>query len=165
MNSLIQGVDSVPLNLMTQKRIAATAGAVLLTQANKRRLEQLLSALSPESSPESAISLLRKKLDRATVVGAGIPRNYVTMGSTVSIIDAKTSEKLKFSLVYPDRVNFALGRVSVFSPLGATILGHRVGDEPDWGEDDEIGRFVIAKVDFQPEAMRRRLRRDNRFDS
>jgi regulator of nucleoside diphosphate kinase len=83
----------------------------------------------------------------------------------VSIIDAKTSEKLKFSLVYPDRVNFALGRVSVFSPLGATILGHRVGDEPDWGEDDEIGRFVIAKVDFQPEAMRRRLRRDNRFDS
>ncbi len=162
MKSLTRGVDSVPLNLMTQKRIMAAA--VLLTQANKRRLEQLLSSVSPESSPESVISLLRKKLDQATVVGAGIPRNYVTMGSMVSIIDADTSEKLKFSLVYPDRVNFALGRVSVFSPLGATILGHRVGDEPDWGEGDEIGRFVIAKVDFQPEAMRYRLRWSNRFN-
>lgn len=139
---------------MTENCPRLVSQTILLTKGNQRKLRRILENVSEDESPESGIQLVAEKLRLANVVSSRVPRNFVTMGSTVSIIDLKTSEKLKFSIVYPDEVNFVKGRVSVLSPLGASILGHQVGDQPDWGMQEEIGRIVIAKVDAQPEASR-----------
>lgn len=141
---------------MKETTTSGNAPAVFLSKANHRRLQEILEKASVEGSPEGGIEILKTKLEQAKVIGSPLPRNFVTMGSLVSIIDLKTSEKLKFTLVYPDQADFEKGRVSVLSPLGASILGHQIGDEPEWEARDEIGHVVIAKVDFQPEAAKTR---------
>lgn len=126
---------------------------ILITKRNKQKLEKLLQKIAETDCPESGVDLLTQKVREAKVVGSDtVPRNCVTMGSQVSIIDIKTSERQKFDLVYPDQANFREGKLSVLSPLGACLFGHQVGDEPVWEEITETGHFIIAKVDFQPEA-------------
>lgn len=126
---------------------------IFVTKRNKKKLEELLGKIEGTNCIESGVDLLTQKLKEAEVVGSeSIPRNCVTMGSQVSIIDIKTSERQKFFLVYPDQADYQEGKLSVLSPLGACLFGHQVGDEPIWEEITETGHFIIAKVDSQPEA-------------
>ena len=55
------------------------------------------------------------------------------------------------TLVYPP--DAAAGRVSVFAPIGAALLGLSVGQSIDWtGPDDRPLRIRVATISYQPEA-------------
>ncbi|MCL4168171.1 UNVERIFIED_CONTAM: hypothetical protein GTU68_055006, partial [Idotea baltica] len=70
------------------------------------------------------------EIKRADLVNSeAIPRNVVTMGSFVSVINLETLERMGFHLVYPDEADLKANKISILSPIGAGVLGYRVGDE------------------------------------
>ena len=106
-----------------------------------------LAVLAVETRP------VQDKLMKATITRAGdMPHDVITMNSRAEIVDLETDERVDLVLVYPADANLARGRISVFHPLGAAMLGHRVGDEFEWPVPYGTRRFRVAAVHFQPEA-------------
>ena len=67
--------------------------------------------------------------------------------------DLRTGRQVKLTLCYPSDAEPAAGFVSVFSPIGSSLLGLRVGAVARWrtpiGTDEAAGVLAIL---FQPEA-------------
>ncbi|MES3002626.1 MAG: GreA/GreB family elongation factor [Pseudomonadota bacterium] len=94
-------------------------------------------------------------LDEAERVDArSIPADTVTMCARVEIQDVQTGERRILTICYPRDAQPAAGRISVLSPLGAALLGLRVGATAHWSAPtgERRSAHVIA-VPFQPEAF------------
>ncbi|MBI2016654.1 MAG: GreA/GreB family elongation factor [Candidatus Rokubacteria bacterium] len=60
---------------------------------------------------------------------SSLPTDRVALGSVVSLIDGETGKSLTSGRVIPDMADFSKGLVSVTSPIGKALVGHRAGDE------------------------------------
>jgi regulator of nucleoside diphosphate kinase len=118
-----------------------------------RRLEALLQGETGRDAPMA--SLLEQELARATLVEpTQVPVNVVTMHSRVVCRDESSGERHEVELVYPGEADAGLGRISVFAPLGAALLGLTVGDAIDWPiPGGRTTRVRVIAVPYQPEAM------------
>ena len=92
------------------------------------------------------------ELDRPAIVRPeDVPRNVVTMNSTVVLRDLDTKEKETYTLVFPDAADIANDRLSVLAPVGTAILGERVGDVVRWRVPQGWRRLKVERVVYQPE--------------
>jgi len=125
---------------------------IIITEADYERLESLLaSEFAKVISPIEYLEDLRAELKQAEIVSPKrVPRNVVTMNSTVVLRDIETREKETYALVYPERADIANHRLSVLAPVGTAILGQRVGDELRWRVPARWLRFKVERVLFQP---------------
>jgi len=117
-----------------------------------RRLEALLQGQTGRDAPMAG--LLEQELARATLVEpTEVPANVVTMHSRVVCRDESSGEQHDVELVYPGEADADLGRVSVFAPLGAALLGLTVGDAIDWPvPGGRTTRVRVMAVPYQPVA-------------
>jgi len=117
---------------------------------------ELMAAIvaAKKLAADGAEKLLQEKLVHATVVPRGeLPPDVITMYTRAELVDLQTKERLNFMLVYPVDANTAENRISVFHPLGAAMLGQRIGDEIEWIVPYGVRRFEVVSVEFQPEAV------------
>jgi regulator of nucleoside diphosphate kinase len=128
--------------------------SVHVTENDLERLRELIHvARSCAELDQIGLKALEKELEGASIVPAeGVHENVVTMHSRVRIRNLETGEEMLFTLVYPRGADLERGRISVLSPLGATILGYQVGDILDWRIPDGVRRLKIIEVEYQPEA-------------
>lgn len=126
---------------------------IVLTEADHERLESLLdSEFARVISPIEYLEGLRAELKGAEIVAPSrVPRNVVTMNSTVTLRDLETNERETYTLVYPEQADIANDRLSVLAPVGTAILGQRVGDELEWRVPAGWRRLKVQRVLFQPE--------------
>ncbi len=107
---------------------------LILTDKDHRRLIALLNdsfALALAHKPY--LKDLRGELDIAEIVESDrVPKDVVTMHSTVQLRDVHSREVDLFTLVYPNEANIIEGKLSVLAPIGTAILGQRVGDIVTW---------------------------------
>ena len=101
---------------------------------------------------------LRAELERAIVVPPEpIPAQVVTMHSRVRYLDESSGERREIQVVYPEEADLAEGKVSVFAPVGAALLGLSVDQAIEW--DFPGGgkrRLRVEEVVDQPESRLRR---------
>lgn len=91
-----------------------------------------LAIKSQRLHPESS-ALLLDELERAsTVERAGLPADVVTMRSHVVFVDRASGERHSVQLVYPSEADMAQQRISIMTPIGAALIGMRVGSAIDW---------------------------------
>ena len=76
--------------------------------------------------------------------------NVVTMNSRALL--QLDDEEIEVALVYPEDADSNSGKHSVYSDIGAAILGYQEGDAIDWRISDRTRRIEIRKVLYQPEA-------------
>ena len=89
----------------------------------------------------------------AVVPSREIPPDVVTMYTQVLLQDLATGLRSKLTLCYPAHAQPAAGRVSVMSPVGASLLGQTVGSVAHWSTPTgEERRAEIVALLFQPEA-------------
>lgn len=121
---------------------------LIVTATDLERLRPVLDTSS------SAISQsLEDELHRATVVSqAEVPPDVVTMNSDVVYEDCVTGARRTVRLVYPRDADAAAGKVSVLAPIGAALLGMRVGQEIEWHVPGGTRRLRVIAVPYQPEA-------------
>jgi regulator of nucleoside diphosphate kinase len=81
-----------------------------------------------------------------------ISNNIVTMNSRVLLREMSSGRQTEVTISYPQEADHQERRVSVFSPIGAALLGSREGDIKEWAIPTGIGSFKIQKVTYQPEA-------------
>ena len=119
--------------------------------------ERLLDVLEHEQEGarfgSSFVELLDQKLAQARVVDPReVPSNVVTMNSRVRYERVDGSGSKEVSIVYPSEASPTVGRISVLSPIGVSLLGCREGDEPELGVRSSAARVRIAATTYQPEA-------------
>ena len=126
---------------------------LIITTIDKKRLLGTFNVRQNYSVFREYIQLIDEKLNTAkTVTSKKVPPTVVTMNSRVEVKNVSLGKAMSIELVYPDAVDPANLKISVFSPLGASILGHSQGDEFFWTGRNGKNRFLIEKILYQPEA-------------
>lgn len=116
--------------------------------------ERLLPLIPPAASitPSWPLAQLRRLLEKGRVVRPQkMPANVVTMNSRVRLRDPMWETVETLTLVYPKDAGEEPGTVSVTSPLGAALLGTRVGGEARWIGPRGPRRVVVEEIEYQPE--------------
>jgi transcription elongation factor GreA len=57
-----------------------------------------------------------------------IPRDRISLGSKVNLLDVDKDEKITYKLVTSEDANVVEGLISTTSPIGRSLLNKRVGD-------------------------------------
>lgn len=131
-----------------QLPVARHAQPIIITDTDLARLRPVL-----DTAPPAAAEALEEELTRATVVPQHqVPDDVVTMNSIVDYEDVATGERRQVRLVYPKDADAGAGKVSVLAPIGAALLGLRVGQEIEWPTPGRTRRVRVLAVRYQPEA-------------
>lgn len=77
---------------------------------------------------EGRIQQIEEMLRNAVMIQEDGPTDQVALGSHVTVVEEGAGESETFQIVGPAEANPASGKVSHESPLGRSLLGHRVGD-------------------------------------
>lgn len=123
---------------------------IFITDIDMERLEEVVST----AERSDTLTMLEEELARAIVVPCqNIARDVVTMNSQVRFKDLSTQGEFDMILCYPSASGLEDGRVSVLAPVGAALLGMKVGDEIEWPLPSGRKRSLkVTAVPFQPEA-------------
>lgn len=124
-----------------------------LTWLDHVRLFNLVRTASGQRLAAETVQQAKEVLDFAEVVDPHrIDRTVVTMRSRVRL-DLPRGRVLDVRLSYPDEVNPGEGCISVFSPLGLSLLGAKLGERVHWvGPNGEDHSGKVIEVLYQPEA-------------
>ncbi|WOB06040.1 GreA/GreB family elongation factor [Piscinibacter gummiphilus] len=124
----------------------------VLTERTLTELDHIrLARLTLPSGDEGLIDEL---LDSAELVSSrAVSPDVVTMYSQVELADLATGHRQRLTVCYPHDAEPSAGFVSVLSPVGASLIGRRVGSIARWQtpHGDEGAAEVVALL-FQPEA-------------
>lgn len=88
------------------------------------------AAKEAQAMNEKKIAELEATLMRAQLIDNNvIPKDEALVGATVKVKDCTTNEKFDYTLVSEEESDFELNKISVSSPVGKALLGHKVGDQ------------------------------------
>jgi transcription elongation factor GreA len=96
---------------------------------------------------EGRISELRNLLAAAKIIDKGVnSSNVVEIGSTVTFQEADF-EPETYTIVGPAEANPADGKISFESPLGQSLLGHKVNDNVEIYSPEGNFNVAIQKIE------------------
>jgi regulator of nucleoside diphosphate kinase len=119
-----------------------------ISTADRERLVRLLDSARLDLRISAAsIAALESELARADFVEPDeLPRDVVTMGSSIWFRDLETDEVEQYTLVLPSEADVLNDRISVLAPIGTALLGYRLGDVVEWRVPSGKRRMEIVKV-------------------
>lgn len=119
-----------------------------LTFDDYAKLTSLLSSkVTRAFSDPILLRQLHQELSRARLVAPeDLPDDVIALNSTMTLRDCQTQALETYTLVSPVLADIANRRLSVLSPAGAAVLGHRVGDEIDWPVGSGWRLMKVEKV-------------------
>ena len=127
---------------------------IYITSQDRQRLENLLMEVETSAPRKHGdLKALTEELHRAVIVDPrDVFSDVITMNSRAKMRDLESGETLAFTLVFPSEANIDEEKISVLAPIGAGMLGYRVGDEFEWNVPDVLRRMTVTKIEYQPEA-------------
>lgn len=129
---------------------------ILISKSDLERLKSLLASARKflrNCRPEH-LSALEEELEQAKVTREEkIPANVITLNRQAIVLDLDAGKKLEYVLVFPRDADVAKGRISVLAPIGAAMLGGRVGEIIEGRVPDGIRRFKIEEVQRRAETQ------------
>lgn len=128
------------------------ARKIFVTTQDRKRLD-FIGQMVDENLDRDDLEDLAAELRMASVVAPEeIPADVITMNSRVRLLDLDKGSTVEYTLVYPQAADYSQGKISIVAPIGAAMLGYRVGDEIDWPVPGGRRRFKVEEVLYQPEA-------------
>ena len=77
----------------------------------------------------SRIRFLQKILEHSRVIDPdALPKDRVSLLSRVEFTNLTTNKRMTFQIVSPHEMNLEAGKISLKSPIGAALMGKKVGD-------------------------------------
>ena len=77
----------------------------------------------------SRIRFLQKILEHARVVDPDVlPKDRVCLLSQVEFTNLATNARMRFQIVSPHEMNLEAGKISLKSPIGAALMGKKMGE-------------------------------------
>ena len=97
---------------------------------------------------EKRIAELEDKLSRARIIDdEDIPKDRVLIGATVTLKDLDTQEVISYTLVSEIESDYAEGKISLISPIGAALLNHREKEIVEIKVPAGILKYEILKIE------------------
>ena len=83
------------------------------------------AAKDAQAHNEKQIAELEDKLAGVRILDKNISKDEVLIGAKVKLMDMDTREELEYTLVSELEADYDQGKISVTSPVGAGLLGHK----------------------------------------
>ena len=115
------------LKKVDRRQIAKEIG-VARDKGDIRENAEYDAAKDKQGHIEKEIAQLEDKLSRAEIVdNLDIDKTKISIGATVYLTNMKTSQKTIYRLVGAEEADFSQGKISIASPVGKALLGHKKG--------------------------------------
>ncbi len=126
--------------------------AIIINELDAERLDSLLE--KPQYAKTPVAEMLNEELDRAEMCSSEeMPANVVSMNSRVKFLDLTSQEEFVRTLVYPVNLTDSDEQLSVMAPVGAALLGMRVGDTINWElPNGNKTHLKVLELQYQPES-------------
>ena len=99
---------------------------------------------------EARIAEIERKLADARVIEtANLSSETVVFGATVLLRDTSLDEEKRYTLVGQDEADLKDGKISVQSPVGRALIGHRVGDLVEVKTPARVVEYEIKDMRFE----------------
>lgn len=124
---------------------------ILINRLDAERLQRLID--NAESKDHAVAKLLEVELARGEVVDPeDIPQDVVSMNSQIQFTDLSRGRQMVRTLVYPHSLANIEDAISVMAPIGAGLIGLKIGDVIDWPVPNHGDvRLRIDAIFWQPE--------------
>jgi transcription elongation factor GreA len=88
------------------------------------------AAKDAQAANEAKIAELEYKLSHARIIeNENISKDEILIGATVVLRDTDADKEFTYTLVSELEADYAAGKISVTSPLGKGLLGHKIGED------------------------------------
>jgi transcription elongation factor GreA len=105
------------------------------------------AAKAEQDLNEAKIAELTEQMSRARIMdGLNIPKDQAFVGALLVLKDLKSGEEFNYTLVSPLEADFESNKISVTSPIGKGLLGHRVNDTVDIAVPAGKIKYKILKI-------------------
>ena len=95
----------------------------------------------------SRIRFLQKVLEHSRVIDPdALPKDRVCLLSHVEFTNLSTNMRMKFEIVSPHEMNLEAGKISLKSPIGAALMGKKVGEIAEAQTPSGILRLRIERI-------------------
>jgi len=101
-------------------------------------------AKNEQGMVEGRILVLENMIRNAVLIEEAAGSGVVSVGSAVEVKDE--FGKQQFTIVGPAEVDVAQGRISMESPVGKALLGHKVGDQVEVQSPGGSRNVKITKI-------------------
>lgn len=108
---------------------------------------ELEAARHEQSFLEGRIRELEEILGNYQLIEENGPRDTVTVGNWVTVVEEDSDEEERYHLVGAAEADPAAGRISNESPLGKSLLGAKKGDTVTVNAPNGVINFRIAKIE------------------
>ena len=100
----------------------------------------------------SRIRFLQKVLEHARVITPDVlPTDRVCLLSRVEFTNLSTNARMKIEIVSPHEMDLASGKISLKSPIGAALMGRKVGDIVEAQVPSGTLRLRVERISFDEE--------------
>ena len=97
----------------------------------------------------SRIRFLQKVLEHSRVIAPkALPKDRVCLLSKVEFTNLSTNVRMKFEIVSPHEMNLEAGKISLKSPIGAALMGKKVGETAQAHTPSGILHLRIESITF-----------------
>ena len=95
----------------------------------------------------SRIRFLQKILEHSRVIDPdALPKDRVSLLSRVEFTNLATNTRMTFEIVSPHEMDLEAGKISLKSPIGAALMGKKVGDIAEAQVPSGTLRLRIDKI-------------------
>ncbi len=106
------------------------------------------AAKDAQAHCEARIAELEAKLANVRIIeDQNIASDKVLIGALVSLKDVKSGEQMKYLMVSPEEASYEESKISIFSPIGKGLLGHKVGESVEIKVPAGILHYKILKIE------------------
>ena len=97
----------------------------------------------------SRIRFLQKVLDNSRVIDTDVlPKDRVSLLSRVEFTNLTTNTRMTFQIVSPHEMDLDAGKISLKSPIGAALMGKKVGEIAEAHVPSGTLRLRIDNITF-----------------
>ena len=99
---------------------------------------------------EARISELERRLADARIIDtANLSSETVVFGATVLLTELASNQEKTYTLVGQDEADLKNGQISVQSPVGKALIGHRVGEQVVVTTPARVVEYEIKEIRFE----------------
>ena len=96
---------------------------------------------------EKKIAELEDKLSRAKLIDeSAMSKDEILIGAKVKLKDMDSDENLEYFLVAEEEADYSAGKISITSPVGEALLGHKENDTVKINIPAGTLRYKVIKI-------------------
>ena len=106
------------------------------------------AAKEQQAHIEKRIAALEATLSHATIIeNAGLGTDEILIGTKVTLKDMNAGDEVEYHLVSEEEADITANKISVTSPVGSALVGHKVKDTVDIKVPAGMLKYKVLKIE------------------